>query len=332
MRAYWYDRAGPAADVLNFGDLPDPEPGPGEVRVRTAFSAVNPTDVKRRSSGRELSKFSPIIPNNDGSGVIDKVGEGVNNARLGQRVWIFGAQHGRPHGTAAEFVVLPARQAVPLAGDVTLSQGACAGVPVVTAYHALFADGDISRKTVLVTGGTGRVGAYAVQLGVWGGARVIATCGSEENCAEAKSLGAAVALNYKEPNLKERIIEAAGGPVDRIVEVAFGANTGLLPDILKPNGTVATYASDAVPEPTFPFNQWMANNVNIRMFTIYELGAERQDEVLQAVSPLLNDDNLVHRVGERFAFEDVVKSHEAVEQGAVHGVAQILVAPDLADR
>ena len=332
MRAYWYDRAGAAAEVLQFGDLPNPEPGPGEVRVRVAFSAINPTDVKRRATGRELANFSPIIPNNDGSGVIDKVGEGVNNARIGQKVWIFGSQHGRAAGTAAEYVVLPARQAVPLAGDVSLSQGACAGVPVVTAYHALFSDGDISGKTILVTGGTGRVGAYAVQLAAWAGARVIATCGSEENCAEARSLGAAVALNYKEPNLAERIVEAADGRVDRIVEVAFGVNIGMAPTILKPNGTIATYSSDAVPEPAIPFNQLMFVNANIRMFTIYELERQTQDEVLQAVSPILSPDTLVHRVGERFAFEDMAKAHEAVEQGAVHGVAQVLVAEDLANQ
>lgn len=332
MRVFWYDRPGAAAEVLNRDDWPDPAPGPGEVRIRTAFSTVNPTDVKRRASGRELALFKPIIPNNDGSGVIDQVGEGVNRARLGQRVWIFGAQHGRPHGTAADYVVLPARQAVPLAGDVSLGEGACAGVPVVTAHHALFCDGDMSGKTVLVTGGTGRVGAYAVQLGAWAGARVIATCGSAEHCEEAVKLGAAQALNYKEPGLKERILEAAGGPVDRIVDVEFGANAPLLPDILKPNGVVATYASDAVPQPSFPFNQWMGGNVNIRMFTIYQLPLEVQDALFQAVSPILNRDTLVHRVGERFDFEDMVKVHEAIEGHAVHGVAQVVVAPDLVEK
>ena len=146
---------------------------------------------------------------------------------------------------------------------------------------------------------------------------------------EARELGAAVALNYKEPGLKERILDAAGGPVDRIVEVAFGSNTDLLPDILKPNGTVATYASDAVPEPSFPFNKWMGGNVNIRMFTIYQLDRLTQDEVLQTVSPLMSPDTLVHRIGERFQFEDMVKAHEAVEAGEVHGVAQVVVGKAL---
>ena len=332
MRVFCYDRAGPAADVLHRTEWPDPTPGPGEVRVRIAYSAINPTDVKRRASGRELGLFKPIIPNNDGSGVIDQVGEGISRARLGQRVWIFGAQHGRPHGTAADYVVLPARQAVPLPPDATLSEGVCAGVPVVTAYHALFADGDISGKTVLVTGGTGRVGAYAVQLARWAGARVIATCGNAANCEEALTLGADAALNYKEPNLKERILEAASGPVDRIVEVSFGSNVGLLPDILKPNGWIATYASDAVPEPSFPFNKWMAGNVNIRMFTIYQLPEDVQDDLFNQIVPILTSDTLVHRVGERFAFEDMVKAHEAVGRGAVHGVAQVLVSPDLEEK
>lgn len=329
MRAYWYDTAGPAADVLHFGDRPTPEPGPGDVRVRIAYSAINPTDVKRRASGRELGKFSPIIPNNDGSGIIDAVGVGVNNSRIGQKVWIFGAQHGRPDGTAAEFVVLPARQAVSLPGDVNLSEGACAGVPVVTAYQSLFSDGDISDKTILVTGGTGRVGAYAVQLAVWAGARVIATCGSDDKCAEAMELGAHVALNYREPELPARIVAAAEGRVDRIVEVAFGANIAMAPDILKPNGTIATYASDGVAEPQFNFGRLMANNTNIRMFTIYELDPVVQDGIFNDVSPVLSPDTLVHRIGERFKFEDMIRAHEAVESGALHGVAQVVVAPDL---
>ncbi len=329
MRVFWYDRAGAAAEVLQAGDWPQPEPDAGEVRVRLAYSAINPTDVKRRASGRELGLFSPIVPNNDGSGVIDAVGEGINPARTGQKVWVFGAQHGRPHGTAAEFVVLPARQAVPLPGDVSLSEGACAGVPVVTAYHALFADGEITGQTVLVTGGAGRVGAYAVQLATWAGARAIATCGSDANCQEAVDLGAQAALNYKEPDLAARILNAAGGKVDRIVEVAFGANIAMAPEILKTNGTIATYASDAVPEPSFAFNALMANNINIRMFTIYELDPLVQDEAFQEVSPVLSSDTLVHRVGERFPFDDMIKAHEAVEAGTVHGVAQVLVAPDL---
>ncbi|MEK9671181.1 MAG: NADPH:quinone reductase [Rhodospirillaceae bacterium] len=329
MHVFSYDKAGPAADVLKQAEWPDPEPGPGEVRVRVAYSAVNPTDVKRRSSGRELSRFSPIIPNNDGSGVIDRVGDGVSQSRVGQRVWIFGAQHGRPHGTAAEYVVLPQRQAVNLPGDVTLSDGACAGVPVVTAWNALFADGNISGKTILVTGGTGRVGAYAVQLGAWAGATMIATCGSDANCAEAKQLGAAHALNYREPDLAKRIVEAAGGRVDRIVDVAFGVNIGVATDILKVNGVISTYASEGEAMPTIDFFQLMQHNLNIRMFSIYGLPTTTLDEIFFEVSPVLSEDTLVHRVGERFAFDDMVKSHEAVEQGAVHGVAQVLINKDL---
>lgn len=329
MRAFWYDTAGPAETVLRQGDLPDPEPGPDEVRVRIAYSAINPTDVKRRALGRELGKFSPIVPNNDGSGVIDRVGEGVAESRLGQPVWIFGAQHDRPGGTAAEYVVLPARQAIALPGDVTLREGACAGVPIVTAYHALFSDGDITGKSVLVTGGTGRVGAYAVQLASWSGARVIATCGTEEHCAEAQELGADAAVNYHEADLADRILEAAGGPVDRIVDVAFGANIDLTPRILKPNSVIATYASEGVPEPVIPFQALMFNNTTIRAFTIYILPDNLQDELFQEISPILSSDTLVHRVGETYEFADMPKAHAAVEAGGVHGVALVTVATDL---
>ena len=182
MRAAWYEKNGGAAEVLRLGEMPDPEPGPGEVRVRVAASGLNPTDVKARAGSRPMG-FPRIIPHQDGAGVIDRVGPGVPASRLGERVWVYIVQWQRPFGTAAEYVCVPAPRAITLPANLTFAEGACLGIPGVTAHRCLFADGPIEGQTVLVTGGAGAVGHYAVQLAKWSGARVITTVSSGEKAA-----------------------------------------------------------------------------------------------------------------------------------------------------
>src|SRR6266498_1266568 len=233
MRAVWYDRTGPAAEVLKLGDLPIPEPGPGEVRLRVIASGLNPTDVKSRV--RPGSMPAPrVIPHQDGAGVIDKVGAGVPASRVGERVW----------GTAAEYTVVPARLAVTLPGNTSFAEGACLGIPAVTAHRCLFADGPIAGQTVLVTGGAGAVGHYAVQLAKWAGARVIATVSSTEKAASAAAAGADHTVNYRTGEAAKEILALTGGAgVDRIVDVDFGGNLGVSVEVIKVNGVIATYAS-----------------------------------------------------------------------------------------
>lgn len=179
MRAAWYEKNGPAAEVLQVGDMPVPEPGPGEVRVRIVASGLNPTDVKARAGSRPMG-FPRIVPHQDGAGVIDKVGRGVPASRVGEHIWLYIVQWQRPWGTAAQFTIVPATRAVPLPATATFAEGACLGIPAVTAHRCLFGDGAIDGQTVLVTGGAGAVGHYAVQLAKWAGATVIATVSSPE--------------------------------------------------------------------------------------------------------------------------------------------------------
>src|SRR5215213_11832487 len=166
MRAVWYDRQGPAAEVLQVGDLPDPEPGEGEVRVRLRFSGINPGDTKKRRGwlGSEMP-YPRVIPHSDGAGVIDQVGTGIDTGRVGQRVWVYNAQSYRAFGTAAEYVVVPDRLAVDLPNEVGEETGACLGIPGITAHRAVFAGGPIRGATVLVHGALGGVGSLAAQLG-----------------------------------------------------------------------------------------------------------------------------------------------------------------------
>lgn len=324
MRAVWYEEKG-KPEVLTIGEMPDPMPAAGEVRVRLAVSGVNPTDSKRRSNGRELDRFARIIPHQDGAGTIDKVGEGVDPARIGQRVWVFAAQAKRPFGTAAQFTCVPADYAIALPDGIGFDDGACLGVPAVTAHRSLFADGDISGKTVLVTGATGRVGRYAVQMAKWAGARVIATASTPEKRAEAIALGADVAIPHGK-ELLEAAKQAAPKGIDHVVEVAFGTNIEAVTVLMRPNGTIATYASDAMPAPVLPFHLLMYKNTNIRMVAIFDMPEAAKRQAFADITRCLKEGGLKHRIDRRFPLEQVAAAHVALEAGEIQGSLLIDIA------
>jgi len=322
MRAAWYERKGPAREVLQLGELPPPTPGPGEVRVRVHFSGVNPSDTKNRSGwqGNLAMPFPRIIPHQDGAGVIDAVGEGVPATRAGERVWVYEAQLGRPFGTAAEYVVVPSEQAVPLPPSVDLAVGACLGVPAMTAHYCVFADGPVAGQTVLVTGGAGAVGCYAVQWAKLGGARVLATVSSEEKAAVARAAGADAVLNYRAEDVAARVLELTGGAgVDRVVEVAFGANLSVTQAVLKPNGVVAAYSSDAEPQPRLPFRAFLQKNAVIRTVLVYVMPRAAHAAAVRDITTALEAGRLQHLIGRRLPLAGIAAAHEAVEQGAVLG-------------
>ena len=278
MRAAWYEKNGPAAEVLQVGDMPVPEPAPGEVRVRVVASGLNPTDVKARAGSR-LMGFPRIVPHQDGAGVIEEVGAGVPASRIGERVWLFTVQWQRPWGTAAEHTVVPAALAVTLPANTGFAEGACLGIPAVTAHRCLFADGPVAGQTVLVTGGAGAVGHYAIQLAKWAGARVIATISSREKAVLAAEAGADHLVNYRTEDAAAHILELTGGAgVDRIVDVDFGANLAVSAKVIKTNGAIATYASIGDPEPRLPFYALMSRNAAIRPVLIYTMPARARDE------------------------------------------------------
>jgi len=327
MKAYWYEKAGAAAGVLQFGEMETAEPGPDAVRVKIAVSAINPTDCKRRQIGRELKKFPCIVPNNDGSGTIDAVGSGVDPARVGERVWIFGAQAHRPMGTAAEFCVLPARQARHLADGPSLEDGACLGVPAITAHRGLFADGDISGQTILVTGGTGRVGRYAVQMAKLAGATVIATAGSREKVDHIRGLGADYAFNYQSDDIPAAVTEITDGAgVDRILDVAFNANITDAPALVRDNGVIAAYSFDGTANPDVPYLALMYKNVTLRPFSIFGMPRDAQDAAFADVEKMIADGALSHLVGSRFAFDKMIQAHEAIESGKVFGACLVQIS------
>jgi NADPH:quinone reductase len=314
MRAAVYSSRGAAADVLRVTDVDDPHPKPGEVRVRLRVSGVNPTDWKSRSAGPELA--APQIPNQDGAGDVDEVGEGVDERRIGERVWVYHAAAGRPNGTAAQYTCVPADQAVLLPEEVPYEQGAGLGIPYLTAHRCLLADGPVDGRVVLVTGGAGAVGAAAIQLGAWLGAHVVATVSSAEKAAIARASGAAAVVNYREPDAVDRLREAAPGGVDRVVEVALGANLETTLAILAPHGVVVSYASEAT-DPTVPVRRLMTGNATLRFVLVYNLTPAMLEHGVSDVTAALRAGALRPLPEHRFALEDIAAAHDAVEGGAV---------------
>ncbi|MGE0627264.1 MAG: NADPH:quinone reductase [Hyphomicrobiaceae bacterium] len=331
MKAAIYERRGPAREVLQIVDRRIPEPGPGEVRVRIAVSAVNPSDTKARTQWRGDSQmpYPVITPHQDGAGTIDRVGAGVSTDRIGQRVWLYMAQRGRPFGTAAEYTVVPSERAVELPQTASFDDGACLGIPALTAHYALFSDGALCCQTVLVQGGAGAVGFYAVQLAKWGGARkVIATVSREEQAAQARLAGADVVVNYTRADAIAAIRDGAGGDaaVDRIIEVDFGANVAMDLAVIARNGVVASYGSDADPEPKLPYAAFSRKNVTLRMALIYEAPQSAREAATRDINLLLETRGLRHQVATRFPLDQIVEAHEAQETRKIIGKVLVGVA------
>jgi len=318
MIAAWYDRQGPAADVLNVGELPVAEPRADEVRVRLSLSGANPGDVKKRESWlSNPMAFPRIIPHSDGAGVIEAVGPGADPARLGRRVWVYGAQSYRPFGTAAQTTVVPGPLAVDLPDAVTDEVGACLGIPGITAHRAMFADGPVTGQTVLVHGVRGSVSSLAAQLGRWAGATVIGTVRTK---AEVKDVSAATADHVvaldSDPATAIRSLAPDG--VDRIVEVALSANADLDAAIVRNGAVLAAYASpDGRPE--LPFWPMLFANVTIRLLGSDDFPQEAKDAAARDLSLAAAQSALSIPIAEIMPLAQIAAAHELIEFGSAPG-------------
>ena len=318
MRAAWYSRFGEAAEVLETGDIEAPEVGAGDVLVRVEVSGVNPVDVKRRQGGRGEMEAPKVIPHFDGAGTIEAVGEGVDSGRVGDRVWIYEAQWGSPLGSAAENVVVPSVRAVPLPDGTEATAGACLGIPALTAHRGVFSDGPVSGQSVLVTGGAGAVGRYAIQFAKLGGAKVFSTVSSEEKAELARSAGADEVIDYKTEDVAGCVLELTNGMgVDRIVEVEMGGNLATSLEILRVNGVIATYASEANPEPVLRFYPSLYKSLVLRHILVFQIPEEAKELAVADISGWMEAGQITHHIGERFSLDEIVAAHQAVESGAV---------------
>ena len=320
MKAVWYEQIGAADDVLTHGNIDDPEVSDGEALVRIRTSGVNPSDVKTRAGARGELQFPRIIPHSDGAGNIEAVGNGVDKNRIGERVWLWNGAFGRAFGTCAEYISLPANQAVEIPENSTFEAGACMGIPASTAYHGVFSGGSVKNKTLLVTGGAGAVGHYAIQLAKWDGAQVVATVSGPEKGLAAKEAGADLVVNYKTDDVVQAVNDFTSGKgVDRIVEVEFGGNLSISEQIIKTNGVIAAYGSVAVGNPELPFYNLMFKNAVLKMYLIYIVPSEARMKIIEGLTKALSENALVHQIAKSFDLTETIQAHKTVEAGKLIG-------------
>jgi NADPH2:quinone reductase len=325
MRIAYYEQNGPAAEVLKLGTVDDPRPGPGEVRVRLRTSGVNPSDVKTRAGLTRKIAFPRVVPRSDGAGEIDLVGDGVPPARRGERVWIWNGQWKRANGTAAEYIVLPAAQAVKLPDGVSFAAGACLGIPALTAWHAIELAEARAGATLLIAGGAGAVAHYAIQFAKARGATVLTTVSSPAKAKLARDAGADHVIDYKAENVGERVAAITGKRlVDAVVEVDLTANAALLPAVLRPKGTVVVYGTGA--QAQLPASFCLVNSITLRCMLVYELADDERARAIAGITRMLEAGALVHNVAATYPLADIVAAHQAQEQGRTIGNIVLTIA------
>lgn len=318
MKAVWYDRNG-GIEVLRVGELPTPTPGPGEVLVKLSASGVNPSDWKTRLGRSRPMGFPRQVPHSDGAGVVAAVGPGVPSQRIGEKVWIYNGAWRRPMGTAAEFIAIGSEFAPKLPEGLDFAQGACLGIPGMTAHRAVFADGSVAGKTVLVAGGAGVVGHYAVQLARWAGATVIATVSSPEKAAHAKAAGAHETVDYKKGDPADQIMTLTRGRgVDRIVEVEYGNNMELDLKVAAEGATIAYYGS-VTGTTQIPFMASAAKNVVFRAILVYTMGRTAMDQAIADLDAWSRTGGPQFAVAHRYPLAAAAQAHATVEAGAKIG-------------
>lgn len=320
MRAAYYTQQGSAPEVFTVGEQPTPQPGPGEVRVRLRWSGVNPSDWKTRKGGGGRNLMAPlIIPHSDGAGVIDAVGDGVATSRIGERVWIWNGQWKRPFGTAAQWIAVPSAQAVKLPDDVDEEVGACLGIPAFTAMHAVRLAAPYPSTTVLVAGGAGSVGHYAIQMAKARGATVIASASSPTKAQHALAAGADHVFDYRATDFAGQVRAATGGAgVDAIIEVNLTSNAALYPGILKAHGRIVIYGITGA-EATLPALWLMQNSIALKFFMIYDIPLADREAALAEMDSLLRTQRLRHTVALRLPLARIAEAHDIVERGEVMG-------------
>jgi NADPH2:quinone reductase len=323
MRAAWYERNGDAHDVLIVGELPTPSPGPGEVLVRLHTSGINPSDVKARQ--RRPIEANLIVPHSDGGGVIQAVGSGVSDRRVGERVWLWNGQWKRAMGTACEFIVLPEAQAVSLPDEADFEIAACLGIPALTALHAIRMVGNMYGKSILVTGAGNAVGHYVVQLARLRGATVIGTAGSEGRRAHALSTGVNHLIDYKRESIAERVKEIThGAGVNLIIDMDFSTTADLIgKGVLMSHSTVITYGSNTVGPTVIDFRRLLWESLSIKAFLVYDLLHEDRILAIKELNDLLRSNQLTHAIHSVHSLDHIVKAHEIVESGSAVGTVQL---------
>jgi NADPH2:quinone reductase len=328
MQAALYRKFGAAREVLELAEVDTPVPAAGEVLVRLHTSAINPSDVKKRAGAFPgLLDEGFVIPDSDGAGVIEAVGEGVDKNRKGERVWVYQAQHERRFGTAAEYVAISSNCAPRLPEQADFHVGACLGIPAMTAHRAVFGDGDVNGQVLLIMGGAGRVGYYAIQWARHAGATVIATASNPDDKAACLAAGADHVVDHRAEDFARQVLAASGGElIDRVVDPEFGANLPVSIAVLRVGGTIAAYGSAKKPEPALPFYRMMYKDLTLHTIIVYAMPDSAKDHAVADINSALSGGWLKHRIAHSMPLDDIAAANELVEGGTVRGAVILNVA------
>jgi NADPH2:quinone reductase len=324
MKAAYIERTGPAREVLQVGEQPDPSPKAGEVLVRVHVSGVNPSDVKTRGGASDRPPFAePVMIHNDGAGEIVAVGDGVDKARIGQRVWLHNTDWVKPLGTAAELVAVSADDAEPLLDGYGYDEGACFGVPLLTAYHGVMVGGPVGGKTVFVTGGAGAVGHFCIQIAKAKGATVLASVSSDAKAAAAKAAGADHTVNYRSEDVPTFVNEVTGGKgLDHYIEVNLSVNGPMLEAIMGYEGRIAVYGSDDATA-TFASRVLRVKQAVMYFYNVYALRPDILRAAKDDLAEMMKAKRIETLIAERFPLDRIAEAHEAVEGGKLIGNAVV---------
>lgn len=321
MKAAYFNKFGTANEVLQIGEWETPKPKSGEVKVKIHASGVNPSDTKKRAGANPvLLNSGSVIPHSDGAGIIEDVGNGVSPSRIGERVWLYNGQYGRQEGTCAEYICIPENQAVRLPNNVSFETGAMMGIPAMTAHRCVMGDGSVTGQKILITGGAGRVGFYAIQWAKHFGATVIATAGSSGSREQCKLAGADLVVGHpSEKSNLEILAFTKGQKIDRVVEGDFGANLLPILDIIKTSGTIASYSSMTDMNPSIPFVRMMFMDLTLHLVLVYAMPQEAKDHAKKDITNLLEKDLLINRVAAQFPLSQTANAHDLIEKGGFFG-------------
>lgn len=321
MKAVWFEKFGAARDVLIVGEHVDPEPGADQVLVRLATSGVNPSDVKKRAGAfPNLLDDGLVIPHSDGAGVIEAVGKNVRDRQPGDRVWVYQAQFSRRLGTAAELLAIDASRTALLPANTDYAIGACLGIPAMTAHRCVFSDGAVDGRTILVSGGAGRVGHYAIQWAALAGASVYATASNDDDVRSCMDAGATGVVNHRDRDWAQAALDASGGrKFDRVIDVQFGANLPQVLQLVSTGGKIVSYSSTIVSEPVLPFLKMMYLDLSVQLVIVYAMPESAKKHAIRDIETYLHEGKLKHRIAAQFSLEDTAAAHEMVEAGECRG-------------
>ena len=325
MKAIWYTRQGPAHDVLQYGEQPEPHAAAGEVRIKLYASGVNPADIYRRAGPNFKMDGPLIIPNSDGAGIVDEAGRGVDRGLIGRRVWLYnGQRNGRVFGTAAEYITISDDLVRELPRNTTFHEGACLGIPAMTAHVAVSRGGDIKDRPVFVSGGGGAVGHYAIQWAKRFGARVITTVSSAEKAAHAKAAGADTTVNYKTDDVAAAIRDFTDGKgLAHVVDLDFGANVGTLVPLVALGGSIAYFATKGNLNPVFPADDFMRRILTLHGIVLNSVPLAQRRKAQDDITQWLREGGMQHTISSVHPLAKTADAHDAVQAGTKRGTVVV---------